>query len=745
MSEHSHLLDASRTPSGWAVAAADGRLLSVDARFAELAGVERPSALLGQRWSDLVGAGSSPELDEALRAIAAGEAWRGTLELAAGATPARVELAISVAPSPPGSPSGSVVVLRAMQPARLANDEAVDPLARVVTLEAVAESPSAEAAARSVLQELQHAVAFDWAAVLRLGVDGVEVVAAYPSPMAGLASGRSWSPPSAAERALLASGSPSLSGRMAQPHGPGTDDEGSPLGRLAAFGFQSSLRVPLYAGDEVVGYVTLFHRAIGAFGPEDGLSVEQLVRPLGRRLAEAEPPSIAPSGEQLPLAPLDDHEGEPDAPAREAPVIVPVPEPEPAPEADEEIEPEPSAGVAEGVREALADPERLGPIGDFAAGLAHELNSPLTAIAGYAQMLPSLPDEQRTVALDTIEREALRLGRIVQNLLYFARQQPPRSERVDLNGLLRRIAEVRREELSSGGVQLDLRLGTVPSVRGDEYQLEQVFLNLVSNAAAALRPGGGRVTVTSVATGEVAQVTLSDSGPGIAPEWLERVFDPFFTTREVGEGAGLGLSIAYGIVSEHGGRLWAESPAGGGGALRGGVAARACGDRGGRTGARAILRRGAADARGHASPAGRDRRPADAVAARQDPRRGGLRDDHGGILGEGIRRGRRARRRARDRRAGRRRARAAAQRGGAVAGGGAAGTTHRGPRRGAAGGRRRGCAGQPVAQAVRRGGVAGDGGAGARVGVPGSSPLRAERASRLAGGVQGSEAASSSA
>ena len=568
MSEHSHLLDASRTPSGWAVAAADGRLLSVDARFAELAGVERPSALLGQRWSDLVGAGSSPELDEALRAIAAGEAWRGTLELAAGATPARVELAISVAPSPPGSPSGSVVVLRAMQPARLANDEAVDPLARVVTLEAVAESPSAEAAARSVLQELQHAVAFDWAAVLRLGVDGVEVVAAYPSPMAGLASGRSWSPPSAAERALLASGSPSLSGRMAQPHGPGTDDEGSPLGRLAAFGFQSSLRVPLYAGDEVVGYVTLFHRAIGALGPEDGLSVEQLVRPLGRRLAEAEPPSIAPSGEQLPLAPLDDHEGEPDAPAREAPVIVPVPEPEPAPEADEEIEPEPSAGVAEGVREALADPERLGPIGDFAAGLAHELNSPLTAIAGYAQMLPSLPDEQRTVALDTIEREALRLGRIVQNLLYFARQQPPRSERVDLNGLLRRIAEVRREELSSGGVQLDLRLGTVPSVRGDEYQLEQVFLNLVSNAAAALRPGGGRVTVTSVATGEVAQVTLSDSGPGIAPEWLERVFDPFFTTREVGEGAGLGLSIAYGIVSEHGGRLWAESPAGGGGGAR---------------------------------------------------------------------------------------------------------------------------------------------------------------------------------
>ena len=713
MSEHSHLLDASRTRSGWALAAADGRLLSVDARFAELAGVETPSALLGSRWSDLVGAGSSAQLDEALRAIASGEAWRGTLELAAGATPVRVELAISVAAAPAGSPPGSVVVLRAMQPARLANDEAVDPLARVVTLEAVAESPSAEAAARSVLQELQHAVAFDWAAVLRLGADGAELMAAYPSPMAGLASGRSWSPPSAAERALLASGSPSLSGRMEA-----TDDEGSPLGRLSAFGFQSSLRVPLYAGGEAVGYVALFHRAIEAFGPEDGLSVEQLVRPLGRRLAEAEPPSMAPSGEQLPLAPLDDSDGEPDALAHEAPGI----EPEPEPEVEEEIEPEPSAGVAEGAREALADPERLGPIGDFAAGVAHELNSPLTAIAGYAQMLPSLPEEQRGEALGTIEREALRLGRIVQNLLYFARQQPPRSERVDLNGLLRRIAEVRGEELSSGGVQLDLRLGTVPSVRGDEYQLEQVFLNLVSNAEAALRPGGGRVAVTSVATGEVARVTLSDSGPGIAPELLERVFDPFFTTREVGEGAGLGLSIAYGIVSEHGGRLWAESPLGWGARFVVELPL-----------APAVTEDGgpeptAVSEEAPPAPAGKPRL---LVAIAEPPMRSLLAEilDEAGYetitaesseaafaaVGE----------------------RAVALVIGEPAGGvlelhrnvaalwpwaGPAGAADRGPRRGAAGGRRRGCATEPVAQAVRRGGVAGDGGAGARVGAPASRP-----------------------
>ena len=197
-------------------------------------------------------------------------------------------------------------------------------------------------------------------------------------------------------------------------------------------------------------------------------------------------------------------------------------------------------------------------------GVAHELNSPLTAIAGYAQMLPSLPEDERAAALGTIEREALRLGRIVQNLLYFSRQQPPRRERVDLNGLLRRVAEVRGEELAAGGLTLDLRLGAVPSVTGDEYQLEQVFLNLVSNAEEAMHPGGGRLVVTTAATGDLAHVTFTDSGPGIAPEVLTRVFDPFFTTGEVGEGAGLGLSIAYGIVSEHGGRLWAESPTGGG-------------------------------------------------------------------------------------------------------------------------------------------------------------------------------------
>ena len=304
---------------------------------------------------------------------------------------------------------------------------------------------------------------------------------------------------------------------------------------------RSALRVPLYSGSDVVGCVLLYDRAREAFGPDDGLRAEELVRPLGRRLAELPSAAAPPTewvGEPPPPESLDVIEE-----ARREPDVAPL-EPQPGgeqpPPATAEAPPIEEAPAAPEQPRALADAGRLGAIGEFVAGVAHELNSPLTAIAGYAQMLPSLPEDERAAALGTIEREALRLGRIVQNLLYFSRQQPPRRERVDLNGLLRRVAEVRGEELAAGGLTLDLRLGAVPSVTGDEYQLEQVFLNLVSNAEEAMHPGGGRLVVTTAATGDLAHVTFTDSGPGIAPEVLTRVFDPFFTTGEVGEGAGLG-------------------------------------------------------------------------------------------------------------------------------------------------------------------------------------------------------------
>ena len=556
--------------AGWAVAEHDGRIVAADGRFAELAGAQDAASLVGRAWPALVTEEAAAARAEALAALAAGRPWRGALEVLAGAAPAVVEMAIYAAPGP----EGGVVVLRAMEPARFPGGAAVDTRARVATLEAVAESPSVEAAARAVLQELQHAIAFDWAAVLRLDPDRAEVVATYPSPMAGLTSGRWWSPLSPVERALAEAGAPSLSGQLQAAEG-----DRSPLARLYAFGVRSALRAPLYAGRDVVGAVVLYALTPHAFSAEDGLRVEQLVRPLGRRLAElpgatpppperlVEPPPVAAPPAEAPLEPA----AEPPPPPEElapppALEVAPPPPEEPPPPASEDapppVEEVPEAGAP--ATRAAADSERLAAIGEFVAGVTHVLNSPLTAIAGYAQMLPTLPEEDRGEALSTIEHEALKLGRIVRNLLYFARQQPPRRERVDLNALLRRIAEVRRDELAAERVTLDLRLEPVPALVVDEYQLEQVFLNLVSNAEEAMRTRGGQITVTSGADEQLARVVFADTGPGIPADVLPRVFDPFFSTREVGEGTGLGLSIAYGIVSEHGGRIWAESPPEGG-------------------------------------------------------------------------------------------------------------------------------------------------------------------------------------
>ena len=572
---------------GWALAEAGGRIVAADARFAELTGAAATDAVIGRSWPALLAAAEAPRVEEALRSIATGRPWRDTLQLAAAAPAATVDLALyPAATREAGPPEGAMVVLQAMEPALPPTSQEVDPQARVVALEAVAESRSAEAAARAVLQELHHAVAFDWAAVLRLDADGAdraEVVAVFPSPMAGLGPGSTWSPLDPTEAALARAGTPSLEGWL-QP----APEDRSPLARLPAFGLISALRVPLYAGAEVVGGVLPFRAARSAFTPDDGLHTERLARPLGRRLAEL------PLGAPSPAAALE--AAAPAAGAVEAPPAVgtppavetpgsaeggppsaieptfsgqaPPPPEGPAPDAAalplETVEtPEPTLPPA-AERALTFDAERLAALGDFVAGVAHELNSPLTSIAGWAQLLPELPEDDRDAALGTIEREALRLGRIVQNLLYFSRRQPPGRERVDLNGLLRRIAEVRGDELASEGIELALQLGQAPAVLGDEYQLELVLLNLIGNAEEALKPGGGRITVTSETEGGSARVTVTDTGPGIPAEVLPRVFEPFFTTRDIGQGTGLGLSIAYGIVSEHGGELHAESPPEGG-------------------------------------------------------------------------------------------------------------------------------------------------------------------------------------
>ena len=214
----------------------------------------------------------------------------------------------------------------------------------------------------------------------------------------------------------------------------------------------------------------------------------------------------------------------------------------------------------------LAQAEKLAAIGQMLSGVAHELNNPLTTIIGFSELLQEadVPESVRA-DLQRIARQAKRSSRIVQSLLTFARQSRIQMAEVDVNDLLTQTLEFIQPQLESHEVQAVLDLDPcLPRTLADAGQLQQVFLNLFTNALQAMAEahGSGTLRLTSRATPTVIQVAVADDGPGIPPDLLPQIFDPFFTTKGVGEGTGLGLSICYGIVREHGGRIWAESEPG---------------------------------------------------------------------------------------------------------------------------------------------------------------------------------------
>ncbi len=218
--------------------------------------------------------------------------------------------------------------------------------------------------------------------------------------------------------------------------------------------------------------------------------------------------------------------------------------------------------------------EKLAAIGQLVSGVAHELNNPLAAVSAFAQLLRdsgTLSDEERLVAAVTIHDESRRAARIVSNLLTFARQHAPQRSPTDINAVVRDTLELRRYALTMSHIQLDVALAEpLPKTAADPFQLQQVVLNLLTNAERALadRPAGdGAVRRISLRTAHRdGQITIAvgDTGVGIEPANIDRLFDPFFTTRPVGQGAGLGLSIAHGIVHEHGGTIRVESTPGAG-------------------------------------------------------------------------------------------------------------------------------------------------------------------------------------
>jgi two-component system NtrC family sensor kinase len=220
----------------------------------------------------------------------------------------------------------------------------------------------------------------------------------------------------------------------------------------------------------------------------------------------------------------------------------------------------------------LVQSEKLAAVGQLVSGVAHELNNPLTSIAGLSEFLL----EQKELGkkdrghLQVIQEQAERAGRIVRNLLTFARKGAAERVPVDLNDVIRRTLSLTSYDLKLQDISVERELsGALPDVFGDRHGLQQVVLNLVTNAAHAVaenpRERPRQITVSTWFDGQV-HLRVADTGPGIPDEIIQSVFTPFFTTKEPGKGTGLGLSITYSIVESHGGQITLEPRTSRGGA-----------------------------------------------------------------------------------------------------------------------------------------------------------------------------------
>ncbi|HEY6946562.1 MAG TPA: PAS domain S-box protein [Candidatus Acidoferrum sp.] len=221
------------------------------------------------------------------------------------------------------------------------------------------------------------------------------------------------------------------------------------------------------------------------------------------------------------------------------------------------------------LEEQLIQAEKLAAMGQMLAGVAHELNNPLTAVLGVTELLRERAgtDESFKRQLDLTHRQARRAARIVQNLLEFSRPASPFKKLLDVNNLVERTLQLHEHSLRRNNIEVDFRPdAALPGVIGDANQLIQVFLNLVTNAEQAIREvrDSGRLQIRPGRSGNRISITFQDDGVGIRPEAIPRLFDPFYTTKRPGGGTGLGLSICMSIIREHGGLIEAEAlPAGG--------------------------------------------------------------------------------------------------------------------------------------------------------------------------------------
>ncbi|MEJ2080765.1 MAG: ATP-binding protein [Acidobacteriota bacterium] len=219
------------------------------------------------------------------------------------------------------------------------------------------------------------------------------------------------------------------------------------------------------------------------------------------------------------------------------------------------------SGLVDVLEGQLQQAERLSSIGLFAAGIAHEVNTPLAGISSYAQMLldETPKSDPNRELLERIEQQSFRASEILNNLLNFARFSERDFEEVNLNNLMLDTLSLLEHQFKKSAVEVDLDFEpTLPNTLGNGGKLQQVFMNLFLNARDAM-PRGGRLKLVSRSVNSELLIQIQDSGTGISREDIQRIYDPFFTTKAVGEGTGLGLSVTYGIIQEHSGRISVDS------------------------------------------------------------------------------------------------------------------------------------------------------------------------------------------
>ena len=216
--------------------------------------------------------------------------------------------------------------------------------------------------------------------------------------------------------------------------------------------------------------------------------------------------------------------------------------------------------------EQLMMTDRLASIGELASGAAHELNNPLTSVIGFSQLLMErdVPDDIRE-DVTIIYSQAQRAAEVVKNLLTFARKHTPVKELSQINRIVEDVLSLRAYEHKVNNIVVKRNLPPdLPEIMADYFQMQQVFINIIINAEYFMKEAhnGGTLIVKTERRNDAVVVSIADDGPGISRESLGQIFNPFFTTKEVGKGTGLGLSICHGIVTEHGGKIYAESELG---------------------------------------------------------------------------------------------------------------------------------------------------------------------------------------